>query len=665
MRPEAQSLAVDFARLPVFAGVSSAVLPTISGRVQRKLMVGAATDPLERDADRIADAVMRAPAAPHGNSCGCRGETGPGGECKTCRTRKSAAGNNRIQRSATGQAPTMVPRAVHNVLGSAGRPLDPVARAFMEPRFQRGLGDVRIHDDTSAASSAALVGARAYTVGRHVVFGAGEYGLASNAGRRLLAHELAHVVQQERGEPGLMRTALPFESTIQLQHRVLKGETKFVVKKGAIAVTADARWHLREEEGSEEPQAGPVPDETKVCGTAPYQITVSQIGALWDSEYGSCSFPSTGPGKAIWNKLPEDTYYLTISAGDHNPHCLLEGEVKVEELSGVTGDTCTQLPPGPLEILHDALNLAGLIPALGAIPDGINAGIYVIEGDWTNAGFSAAAALPFLGDAFQAARQGEKLLIKVAGKDVERLGAKKIGQALEEAKAEASAARAEAKSAEKGAVHDSEEAGKASKDLPVPARTPVEEGLAEVDHELAAERANVAGKRAAMSPEEWARSRAGATKGLYNLLERRAVLNRMKAFPGRTYLEQAEVAGVRSAGKLTRTAEISKAGKGRIADILELDGSKATLEDLKSPSTQLKSVKGGMSSPVVEAEFRSTSEIAKQHEIEQEVIAEARRTGGKVVVTGRDPLTGATRALELDPGAIRSRVTDYTDLGNN
>ena len=110
---------------------------------------------------------------------------------------------------------------------------------------------------------------------------------------------------------------------------------------------------------------------------------------------------------------------------------------------------------------------------------------------------------------------------------------------------------------------------------------------------------------------------------------------------------------------------ISQSGKGRIADILELDGTQATLEDLKSTSTYLKSVKGGLSSSDIEAEFRSSSEIAKQHQVEQDLLAEARRTGGQLIIQGRDPVTGATVRLSLYPANVHSRVTDYTSIGNN
>jgi hypothetical protein len=555
--------------------------------------------------------------------------------------------------------PAGIPRGARAVLGAPGRQLDRDTRAFMEPRLGRDLGDVRIHDDALAARSAALVGARAYAVDHHVVFGAGEFDPAGHRGRWLLAHELAHVLQQKEGQPVVMRTALPFDSTISVHHRVLVGETRFEVGKDAVAITADARWHLSDEEADNQGSRGSGLAEHEVCKSNAYHITLNQVGRLWDSEYGTCTFPSGGPVRSVWNQLPAGRYYLTIWTEDHNPDCVLEGQIHVEELSGIAGATCTRLPPGPIETLHDGLMLAGLIPVLGAAPDLINAGIYVVQGDWVGAGFSAAVAIPFLGDGFAVARQGEKLVIRAAGKDVESLGAQRIADAFDKAKAAARTAEHDAASAGKEAVSDTARAGGRA------SASTVDELAAEVDRDLAAERASVARKKVGMSRVEWGRQRAGATKGLYNLLERRAVVNRMRIFPGRTYLEQAEVVGVRSGGRLIRTAKLSTTGTGRIADILELDGTKATLEDLKSPSTQIKSVKGGMSSPDIEAEFRSTSEIAKQHAVEQEVIAEARRSGGKVVVSGRDPLTGAAREIELDPSAIRSRVADYNDIGNN
>lgn len=91
---------------------------------------------------------------------------------------------------------SLAPAIVHDVLGSAGRPLDPAVRAFMDPRLGHDFSRIRVHANGQAADSARAVHAAAYTVGSHLVFGAGRYAPETPRGRRLLAHELAHAVQQ-------------------------------------------------------------------------------------------------------------------------------------------------------------------------------------------------------------------------------------------------------------------------------------------------------------------------------------------------------------------------------------------------------------------------------------------------------------------------------------
>lgn len=97
-----------------------------------------------------------------------------------------------VRPTAAGVAPPIV----HQVLGEPGRPLDGSTRTFMESRFVHDFSGVRVHTDERATASARAVGARAYTVGEDLVFGSGEFAPHSSVGRRLLAHELAHVVQQ-------------------------------------------------------------------------------------------------------------------------------------------------------------------------------------------------------------------------------------------------------------------------------------------------------------------------------------------------------------------------------------------------------------------------------------------------------------------------------------
>lgn len=134
--------------------------------IQRKLAISQPDDPYEREADRVAEQVLGTPEP-------------------------------RLQRRAAGAiTPVEAPSIVHDVLHTAGRPLDTATRAFMEPRFGHDFSQVRVHTDAQAADSARAVSALAYTVGRDVVFGAEQYQPGTSQGQRLLAHELAHVVQQ-------------------------------------------------------------------------------------------------------------------------------------------------------------------------------------------------------------------------------------------------------------------------------------------------------------------------------------------------------------------------------------------------------------------------------------------------------------------------------------
>ncbi len=108
--------------------------------------------------------------------------------------------------------PATVPPIVHEVLRSEGEPLDADTCASMGARFGHDFSHVRVHNDARAAQSAQAVHASAYTVGRDVVFGAGRFAPATEEGRELLAHELTHVVQQQRSSPSGPLSVGPRES---------------------------------------------------------------------------------------------------------------------------------------------------------------------------------------------------------------------------------------------------------------------------------------------------------------------------------------------------------------------------------------------------------------------------------------------------------------------
>jgi hypothetical protein len=94
-------------------------------------------------------------------------------------------------------------QAIDNTCHSSGRPLPLEARQFMESRFGHNFGTVRIHTDPSADHLAQQFIARAFTTGNHIFFASGEFQPDQTSGKYLLAHELAHVVQQSKGSPGM------------------------------------------------------------------------------------------------------------------------------------------------------------------------------------------------------------------------------------------------------------------------------------------------------------------------------------------------------------------------------------------------------------------------------------------------------------------------------
>ena len=108
------------------------------------------------------------------------------------------------------------PPIVHEVLRSPGQPLDLPTRSVMESLFGADFSQVRIHTDTRAAESARALQARAYTLGRDIVFGSGQYQPYTSKGRQLLAHELVHTVQQSgtpKAVPGSLRVSSPGDAS--------------------------------------------------------------------------------------------------------------------------------------------------------------------------------------------------------------------------------------------------------------------------------------------------------------------------------------------------------------------------------------------------------------------------------------------------------------------
>jgi hypothetical protein len=193
---------------------TAAARPISRARLQAKLEIGTVDDPLESEADQIADQVMGAPGPLVGEGgarpgaahqiqrkcSACAHEEEHGKVHHKCTTCEQQAKETKLARKAISRAGSTggmeAPSTVSQVLRSPGQPLDRSSRSLFEPRFGYNFGRVRVHTDEQAAASARSVGALAYTVGPHIVFGSNQYAAGTATGQRLLVHELAHTVQQ-------------------------------------------------------------------------------------------------------------------------------------------------------------------------------------------------------------------------------------------------------------------------------------------------------------------------------------------------------------------------------------------------------------------------------------------------------------------------------------
>lgn len=160
-----------------------------SGVLQAKLKIGQPHDMYEQEADRVAEQVMRMQ------------EPQVQRKCAKCNEDEEKV----LKPKAIGSIANTVPPIVHEVLSTPGQPLDTQTRSFMEPRFGHDFGNIRVHADAKAAESARAVNALAYTVGRDIILGEDQINSGTWQGKRLLAHELAHVVQQEYGLKQIQR----------------------------------------------------------------------------------------------------------------------------------------------------------------------------------------------------------------------------------------------------------------------------------------------------------------------------------------------------------------------------------------------------------------------------------------------------------------------------
>jgi len=236
--------------------------PPAAGTIQTQLAINEPGDSYEQDADRVAEQVMRTPEPQLQRACPC------GGGCPNCHTEQPAREHEslqtkRVQASDTGQI--AAPPIVNEVLRSPGQPLDPATRDFMETRFGHDFSRVLVHSDAAAEQSARDVKAHAYTVGNHIVFGAGRLAPQTSAGKRLLAHELTHVVQQSGATSKTVQRApdgaTDIDGTYDVEWKFNEGTAQVAYGKKSATISlgsAENAAKLSRELGITKPQAATV-----------------------------------------------------------------------------------------------------------------------------------------------------------------------------------------------------------------------------------------------------------------------------------------------------------------------------------------------------------------------------------------------------------------------
>jgi hypothetical protein len=239
--------------------------------------------------------------------------------------------------------------------------------------------------------------------------------------------------QVQRSEVAVQRKG--FESTVDVCHRVLESR-QFHVANGGLRVVLMPR---------------PVDASVPGCRDFTFGVTLTRSRDWWpDDEIGTCK-ASTGASRSFsFANLTTGTYYLIVWRNFDNPHCCLSGDLMVfDEPVASDSEGCRRdKDPSAMDIVHGALDLAGFVPVLGAIPDGINAGLYALEGDWANAGLSAVAMVPAWGDGVKLGTIGAKSAIRVSEKAAVRLGEEGIAKGLKEVKAASKVEKAGTEAAE-------------------------------------------------------------------------------------------------------------------------------------------------------------------------------------------------------------------------
>jgi hypothetical protein len=273
--------------------------------MQAKLIIGQTNDKYELEADRVADSVMRMDAPDNIESEG----------------KKEFLRTEEIPGQTTDTTPNLESH-IH-VIKEGGQPLPESVRSYFEPRFGYDFNQVRCHTNTHANKSSRAINALAYTVGRNIVFGFGQYAPHTPKGRHLLAHELTHVVQQGAMQSKHKQTRLP---CIRTKKCKVMGNLDF---KRTVAIQRQA--------------APPAPPVVSITIQRDTETGNSTTGTLTVGAHNLFSLELPDRGNAATNNSATAG---RIPAGVDNAHVRTDGGNWRLQLQGVPGRNLIQIHTG-------------------------------------------------------------------------------------------------------------------------------------------------------------------------------------------------------------------------------------------------------------------------------------------------------------------------------
>jgi hypothetical protein len=362
----ASHFSYNFSKIPV---TSNSPYP-----IQAKLKIGQTDDKYEQEADRVVKQVMRMPNEQIQRPIPAVMKSAP--------DTKQSRLHQLVQSKGIGISEArepQVPSVVLQALRSSSQPLDANTRTFFEPRFRHDFSRVRVHTDARAAASAQAINALAYTVGHQVVFGAGRYTPQSVEGRRLLAHELTHVVQQHSAPRLIQRnaaigtaTAMPTEAANidnqivlvqqaieQLREREAEDESGEMAAHLRNLITALSELQRIKASGTSEEQMQIANHFAALCQEAQGAAGPTPLLQRWATGMGASADPLEQEAQAFADEITQDVSHQRQPATVPRPVTAIRPRIQREAATAtlVAGGIAAG-PPGWVVLAVVAVGVA-------------------------------------------------------------------------------------------------------------------------------------------------------------------------------------------------------------------------------------------------------------------------------------------------------------------